>query len=49
MYNALNTQAQALSYVDVCWLLSVTATLMFLFCFLLEKNEPRASSKITVH
>jgi surface polysaccharide O-acyltransferase-like enzyme len=49
MYDALNTHAQALSYVDVYWLLAVTATLMFLLCFLLQKNEPGASGKIQVH
>ena len=49
MYDALNTQAQALSYVDVYWLLAMTAALMFLLCFLLEKNEPGASGKIQVH
>ena len=49
MYDALNTQAQALSYVDIYWLLAVTATLMFLLCFLLQKNEPGASGKIQVH
>jgi MFS transporter, DHA2 family, multidrug resistance protein len=49
MYDALNTQAQALSYVDVYWLLAVTAALMFLLCFLLEKNEPGASGKVQVH
>jgi MFS transporter, DHA2 family, multidrug resistance protein len=49
LYDALNTQAQALSYVDVYWLLAVTATLMFLLCFLLQKNKPGASGKIQVH
>ena len=49
MYDALNAQAQALSYVDVYWLLAVTAALMFLLCFLLEKNEPGASGDIQVH
>jgi len=49
MYEALSTQAQALSYVDVYWLLAVTAALMFVLCFLLEKNEPGASGKIQMH
>jgi MFS transporter, DHA2 family, multidrug resistance protein len=49
MYDALNTQAQALSYVDVYWLLAVTSALMFLLCFLLEKNEPGASGEVQVH
>ena len=49
MYEVLNTQAQALSYVDVYWLLAVTAALMFLLCFLLEKNKPGGSGEIQVH
>jgi len=49
MYDTLSTQAQALSYVDVYWLLAVTAALMFLLCFPLEKNKPGASGEIQVH
>ena len=49
MYEVLNTQAQALSYVDVYWLLAVTAALMFLLCFLLEKNKPGGSGEIQAH
>jgi hypothetical protein len=49
MYDALNTQAQALSYVDVYWLLGLTSALMFFLCFLLETNEPGASGEIQVH
>jgi MFS transporter, DHA2 family, multidrug resistance protein len=49
MYSMLNTQAQALSYVDVYWLLAVISALMFLLCFLLEKNEPGASGEVQVH
>ena len=49
LYDTLNTQAQALSYVDVYWLLAMTSVLMFLLCLLLEKNEPRASGKIQMH
>ena len=49
MYSMLNTQAQALSYIDVYWLLAVTSALMFLLCFLLQKNEPGASGEVQVH
>jgi MFS transporter, DHA2 family, multidrug resistance protein len=40
MYGIVMQQAQALSYVDVYWLLAITSLLMFLLCFLLQKNEP---------
>jgi DHA2 family multidrug resistance protein len=49
MYSMLNTQAQALSYIDVYWLLSLISALMFLLCFLLEKNAPGASDEVQVH
>jgi MFS transporter, DHA2 family, multidrug resistance protein len=44
MYSMVMQQAQTLSYVDVYWLLAVTAVLMFLLCFLLQKNEPGAAT-----
>jgi DHA2 family multidrug resistance protein len=44
MYGIVMQQAQALSYVDVYWLLAITSLLMFLLCFLLQKNEPGAAT-----
>ena len=49
MYNLVITQAQALSYVEIYWLLASTSALMFLLCFLLAKNEPRKGSQVAVH
>jgi DHA2 family multidrug resistance protein len=49
MYNLMITQAQALSYVEIYWLLASTSALMFLLCFLLAKNEPRKGSQVAVH
>lgn len=49
MYSMLNTQAQALSYIDVYRLLSLISVLMFSLCFLLEKNEPGATGEVQVH
>ena len=44
MYSMVMSQAQALSYVDVYWLLAMISALMFLLCFLLAKNEPGATT-----
>ncbi len=44
MYSLVVGQAQALSYVDVYWLLAATGALMFLLSFLLAKNEPGATT-----
>jgi hypothetical protein len=46
MYSVVVAQAQAMSYVDVYWLLAVTCALMFLLSFLLAKNEPGAGGKV---
>jgi DHA2 family multidrug resistance protein len=48
MYSMVMQQAQTLSYVDVYWLLAVTAVLMFLLCFLLQKNEPGATGEVAI-
>ena len=49
MYNLVITQAQALSYVEIYWLLAATSGLMFLLCFLLAKNEPGKGGQVAVH
>src|SRR6201987_571622 len=49
LYSVVMAQAQALSYVDIYWLLAVTSTLMFLLCFLLAKNEPGKGGDVAVH
>jgi len=48
MYSMVMVQAQALSYIDVYWLLAVTSALMFLLCFLLAKNEPGAGGEVAI-
>jgi DHA2 family multidrug resistance protein len=47
-YRMVIAQAQALSYVDVYWLLTVTGGLMFLLSFLLAKNEPGKGASVAV-
>jgi len=49
MYNLVITQAQALSYVEIYWLLASTSALMFLLCFLLAKNDPGNGGQVAVH
>ena len=49
MYSVVTAQAQALSYVDIYWLLAVTSALMFVLCFLLAKNEPGKGGQVAVH
>jgi DHA2 family multidrug resistance protein len=49
MYSMIMSQAQALSYVDVYWLLAAVSVLMFLLCFFLAKNEPGKGGNVAVH
>lgn len=49
MYDLVIAQAEALSYVDVYWLLTVVSALMFLLSFLLAKNEPGAGGEVPMH
>jgi len=49
MYSMVIVQAQAISYVEVYWLLAVTSVLMFLLSFLLARNEPGAAGDVPVH
>jgi MFS transporter, DHA2 family, multidrug resistance protein len=49
MYSMLLAQAQAISYVEVYWLLATVSLLMFFLSFLLAKNEPGASGEVPMH
>jgi len=49
MYGMVMRQAQALSYIDIYWLLAVTSVLMFLLCFFLAKNKPGKGGQVAVH
>ena len=49
MYALVIAQAQALSYVEVYWLLAVISALMFFLSFLLAKNEPGAGGEVPMH
>jgi len=49
MYALLVRQAQAISYVEVYWLLAIVSVLMFFLSFLLAKNEPGAGGQVSVH
>jgi DHA2 family multidrug resistance protein len=49
LYGMLNAQAQALSYLDVYWLLAMISVVMFFLCFFLAKNKLRASGEVQMH
>jgi len=49
MYAMLLGQAQAISYVEVYWLLAIVSVLMFFLSFLLAKNEPGAGGQVSMH
>ncbi len=49
MYALLMGQAQAISYVEVYWLLAIVSVLMFFLSFLLAKNQPGAGGQVAMH
>jgi DHA2 family multidrug resistance protein len=48
-YAMLLGQAQAISYVEVYWLLAIVSVSMFFLSFLLAKNEPGAGGQVSMH
>jgi DHA2 family multidrug resistance protein len=49
MYALLLGQAQAISYVEVYWLLAMVSVMMFFLSFFLAKNEPGAGGEVSMH
>jgi len=45
----VQAQAGVLSYIDVYWLLAMASVIMFVASFLLKRNEPGKSAKVSVH
>jgi DHA2 family multidrug resistance protein len=40
LYRSAQNQAAALAYIDVFWILGITAAVMFCLSFVLKKNDP---------
>src|SRR5712672_2854877 len=49
MYALVQSQAAALSYIEVYWLLAVASAVMFVGSFLLKGNEPGKRENVSVH
>jgi DHA2 family multidrug resistance protein len=49
MYALLQAQAAVVSYVEIYWLISMAAGIMFVCSFLLKRNEPGKSGNVSVH
>ena len=48
LYRAMQHQAQTLAYIDTFWILATIAVVMFVFSFLLKKNDPGAGGDMAV-
>jgi len=48
VYQALSVQAQTLAYIDTYMVLAIAASVMFVFAFLIKKNDPRAGGEVAV-
>jgi MFS transporter, DHA2 family, multidrug resistance protein len=49
LYALVQAQAAVLSYVEIYWLLAMSSAVMFVASFLLKRNEPGKSAKVSVH
>jgi DHA2 family multidrug resistance protein len=49
LYALVQSQAAILSYVDMYWLLAMGSAIMFVASFLLKRNEPGKSGRVSVH
>jgi hypothetical protein len=49
LYAMVQAQAAVLSYIDLYWLLAMGSVIMFVASFLLKRNEPGKSAKVSVH
>ncbi len=49
VYQTLQRQASALSYIDTFWLLTIAAGAMFCLTFFLRGNDPRGGEKVIAH
>jgi DHA2 family multidrug resistance protein len=48
IYQAILAQAQTLAYIDTYMVLAIAAAVMFLFAFMIKKNDPRAGGPVVV-
>jgi DHA2 family multidrug resistance protein len=48
MYQSVQAQASALSYIDTFWLLGIATGIMFFLSFLLSRNNPRRAAGSTL-
>jgi hypothetical protein len=49
LYAMVQSEAAILSYVDMYWVLAMGWVIMFVASFLLKRNEPGKSAKVSVH
>jgi DHA2 family multidrug resistance protein len=48
LYRAMGRQVETLAYIDIFWVLTIAASIMFLLAFIVRKNDPKASGAMAV-
>jgi len=48
LYRAMGRQVETLAYIDIFWVLTIAASIMFLLAFIVRKNDPKASGGMAV-
>jgi DHA2 family multidrug resistance protein len=42
LYRAMGRQVETLAYIDIFWVLTIAASIMFLLAFIIRRNDPKA-------
>jgi MFS transporter, DHA2 family, multidrug resistance protein len=48
LYRAMGGQVETLAYIDIFWVLTIAASIMFLLAFIVRKNDPKAGGGAAV-
>ena len=48
LYRAVRGQVQTLAYIDIFWVLTIAASIMFLLSFLVRRNDPKAGGEVAM-
>jgi MFS transporter, DHA2 family, multidrug resistance protein len=48
LYRAMGGQVETLAYIDIFWVLTIAASIMFLLAFILRRNDPKAGRGVAV-
>jgi DHA2 family multidrug resistance protein len=48
LYRAVRGQVQTLAYIDIFWVLTIAASIMFALSFIVRRNDPKAGGEVAM-